>query len=81
MDDPVDYKDLKAWIAEQEALPTPAPLTELQRRAITDLKNSIKTSNQSKLEDLVPKLQDLVGGSNWVSLLGSKFFSSILPLL
>ncbi|KAK3401239.1 hypothetical protein B0T20DRAFT_348361 [Sordaria brevicollis] len=41
-DEPVTYMDLKAWIAEQEALPQPEPLTDVQKRAILDLKRSIR---------------------------------------
>lgn len=62
MDDPVDYKDLKAWIAEQESLPSPAPLTDVQRRAIADLRDSLKTR-------AVPKVEIDLGDKDWVSLL------------
>ena len=66
-DEPVSYLDLKAWIAEQEALPQPEPLTDIQKRAILDLKNSIKKTKHSfNLED-----------ADWVSLLMSKVVPSI----
>jgi hypothetical protein len=39
-DEPVDYRDLKAWIAEQEA--NPRPLSPIQLRAITDLRRSFE---------------------------------------
>ncbi|KAH6850261.1 hypothetical protein B0I37DRAFT_371183, partial [Chaetomium sp. MPI-CAGE-AT-0009] len=40
LDEPVDYRDLKEWIAEQER--NPKPLTPLQQRAISDLRRSIE---------------------------------------
>lgn len=61
-DEPVSYLDLKAWIAEQEALPQPEPLTDVQKRAILDLKKSIvRTKTTFDIED-----------ADWVSLLHSK---------
>lgn len=61
-DEPVTYLDLKAWIAEQEALPQPEPLTDVQKRAILDLKRSIvKTKRTFHLAD-----------ADWVSLIMSK---------
>jgi hypothetical protein len=39
-DEPVDYRDLKAWIAEQEA--NPRPLSPIQKRAIADLRRSFE---------------------------------------
>ncbi|KAL0473641.1 hypothetical protein QR685DRAFT_181167 [Neurospora intermedia] len=58
-DEPVSYLDLKAWIAQQEALPQPEPLTDIQKRAILDLKNSIvKTKHNFGLNE-----------ADWVSLL------------
>ena len=60
--EPVDYRDLKEWIAEQEALPQPAPLTDVQRKAIAELKASIAKK--------VPEPD--VGGADWVSLLHSQ---------
>lgn len=61
-DEPVSYLDLKAWIAQQEALPQPEPLTDIQKRAILDLKNSIvKTKHNFGLNE-----------ADWVSLLMSK---------
>lgn len=61
-DEPVSYLDLKAWIAEQEALPQPEPLTDIQRRAILDLKRSIvKTKHSFSIDE-----------ADWVSLLMSK---------
>ena len=63
-DEPVSYLDLKAWIAEQEALPQPAPLTDIQKRAILDLKKSIvKTRLSFNLEV-----------ADWVSLLMSESY-------
>ncbi|KAK3357508.1 hypothetical protein B0T25DRAFT_516927 [Lasiosphaeria hispida] len=41
LSDPVDYRDIKEWIAHQESLPQPAPLTDVQRKAIAELKASI----------------------------------------
>lgn len=38
LDEPVDYRDLKAWFEEQEA--NPKPLSPLQQRAIAILKRS-----------------------------------------
>ena len=61
-DEPVSYLDLKAWIAEQEALPQPEPLTDIQKRAILDLKKSIVKTKQSFHLD----------HADWVSLLMSK---------
>ncbi|KAK3296047.1 uncharacterized protein B0H64DRAFT_460935 [Chaetomium fimeti] len=40
LDEPVDYRDLKEWIAEQER--NPKPLSPLQQRAISDLRRSIE---------------------------------------
>ncbi|KAH6627857.1 hypothetical protein F5144DRAFT_494892 [Chaetomium tenue] len=40
LDEPVDYRDLKEWIEEQER--NPKPLTPLQQRAISDLRRSIE---------------------------------------
>lgn len=40
LDEPVDYRDLKAWIAEQEA--NPRPLSPIQLRAIADLRRSFE---------------------------------------
>jgi hypothetical protein len=40
LDEPVDYRDLKEWIEEQER--NPKPLTPLQQRAIADLRRSIE---------------------------------------
>lgn len=40
LDEPVDYRDLKAWIEEQERNPT--PLSPLQQRAISDLRRSLE---------------------------------------
>ncbi|KAK4237410.1 hypothetical protein C8A03DRAFT_34657 [Achaetomium macrosporum] len=40
LDEPVDYRDLKEWIAQQEI--HPKPLTPLQQRAIADLKRSLE---------------------------------------
>jgi hypothetical protein len=40
VDEPVDYRDLKEWIAQQEV--NPKPLTPLQQRAIADLKRSLE---------------------------------------
>ncbi|KAJ4385022.1 hypothetical protein N0V85_008322 [Neurospora sp. IMI 360204] len=58
-DEPVSYLDLKAWIAEQEALPQSEPLTDIQRRAILDLKRSIvKTKHNFGMDE-----------ADWVSLL------------
>ncbi|KAK1781807.1 hypothetical protein QBC45DRAFT_458453 [Copromyces sp. CBS 386.78] len=58
-DEPVSYLDLKAWIAEQEALPQPEPLTDVQKRAILDLKKSIvKTKQSFDIDD-----------ADWISLL------------
>lgn len=67
-DESIDFTDIKAWIAEQEASPAPAPLTKLQRRAITELQNSIKAAAE-------PKVEDSIGETDWVSLLLSKFLS------
>ncbi|CCC05859.1 unnamed protein product [Sordaria macrospora k-hell] len=58
-DEPVSYLDLKAWIAEQEALPQPEPLTDIQKKAILDLKKSIVKTKQSFHLD----------HADWVSLL------------
>ncbi|KAK3322549.1 hypothetical protein B0H66DRAFT_601990 [Apodospora peruviana] len=57
-DESVDYSDLKAWIAEQESLPEPTPLTEVQRKAILKLKHSI-----------APKSEIVLVEKDWVSLL------------
>lgn len=40
LDQPVDYRDLKEWIEEQER--NPKPLTPHQQRAISDLRRSIE---------------------------------------
>ncbi|KAK3379416.1 hypothetical protein B0T24DRAFT_589986 [Lasiosphaeria ovina] len=56
--EPVDYRDLKAWIAEQEALPQPAPLTEIQKKAIAELRASLGGRPEPELGDI-----------DWVSLL------------
>jgi len=45
LDEPVDYRDLKAWIEEQEM--NPKPLSPLQQRAISDLRRSL----EPKLDD------------------------------
>jgi hypothetical protein len=52
LDEPVDYRDLKAWIAEQEA--NPRPLSQIQQRAIADLRRSFE-----------PEISDC----DWVSLI------------
>jgi hypothetical protein len=40
LDEPVNYRDLKAWIEEQER--NPRPLSPLQQRAISDLRRSLE---------------------------------------
>ncbi|KAK4043194.1 hypothetical protein C8A01DRAFT_32684 [Parachaetomium inaequale] len=40
LDEPVNYRDLKSWIEEQERNPT--PLSPLQQRAISDLRRSLE---------------------------------------
>lgn len=40
LDEPVDYRDLKAWIEEQEM--NPKPLSPVQQRAISDLRRSLE---------------------------------------
>lgn len=40
LDVPVDYRDLKEWIEEQER--NPKPLSPVQQRAISDLRRSIE---------------------------------------
>ncbi|KAK0711108.1 hypothetical protein B0H67DRAFT_646513 [Lasiosphaeris hirsuta] len=59
LSDPVDYRDLKEWIAHQESLPQPTPLTDAQRKAIAELKASIIKN--------VPEPE--LGETDWVSLL------------
>ena len=39
-DEPVNYRDLRAWLEEQER--DPRPLSPLQQRAIADLRRSIE---------------------------------------
>ncbi|KAK0722886.1 hypothetical protein B0T26DRAFT_239088 [Lasiosphaeria miniovina] len=63
--EPVDYRDLKAWIAEQEALPQPAPLTEIQKEAIAKLRASLGGWPEPEL-----------GDTNWVGLLHRKYSCS-----
>ena len=55
--EPVDFSDLKAWIAQYEL--NPHPLTPVQQRAIFDLKLSLR-----------PKELEL-GDKDWISLLHS----------
>ena len=55
----IDYDDIKQWIAQQEANPT--PLTSPQQRAIADLRASI-----------MPNIEPDVGNTDWVSLLHSE---------
>ncbi|KAK3375339.1 hypothetical protein B0H63DRAFT_400444 [Podospora didyma] len=59
----VDYRDLKAWIEEQETSSHPAPLTEVQRRAISDLKASLR----QKASWPAPDMSD--DNTDWISLL------------
>ncbi|KAM7202097.1 hypothetical protein V8F20_004551 [Naviculisporaceae sp. PSN 640] len=60
--DNVGYQDLKDWIAAQESLPEPVPLTDVQRKAIADLRDSLKLCTVSNTDiDL--------GDKDWVSLL------------
>ena len=40
LDEPVDYRDLKEWIEEQER--NPKPLSPIQQRAISELRRSIE---------------------------------------
>jgi hypothetical protein len=60
LDQPVDYRDLKAWIEQQEQ--HPMPLTKVQQRAIADLKRSIQPEN----------VQPETGNRDWVSIMNSR---------
>ncbi len=40
LDEPVNYRDLRAWLEEQEL--DPKPLSPLQQRAIADLRRSME---------------------------------------
>ncbi|KAK0630732.1 hypothetical protein B0T17DRAFT_616349 [Bombardia bombarda] len=62
--DAVDYCDLKAWIAEQEAQPQPAPLTPAERNAIAELRSSL-AARRRQPEPPEPVVDD----NNWVGLL------------
>lgn len=73
--DDVGYKDLKEWIAMQESLPEPRPLTDVQRRAIADLRDSLKISAVFNTD------LDL-GDKDWISLLHREFtLHHTIPLL
>ncbi|KAK4217983.1 hypothetical protein QBC37DRAFT_369519 [Rhypophila decipiens] len=61
-DDLVLYQDLKASIAEREALPEPVPLTDLERKAVVDLTVALRKA-------IVPKAEIDLGEKDWVSLL------------
>ncbi len=61
LEDPVDFSDIKAWIAEQEE--NPQPLTDVQRKAIAELKASLVKKTPE------PELGEI----DWISLLGSKY--------
>lgn len=55
VDEPIDYSALKAWIQQQET--NPSPLTPLQQRAISDLRQSLAMGEPE------------IGNQDWISLL------------
>jgi len=57
---PVDFKDVKDWIAEQERLKNRPPLTDAQKRALADLRAAIVENTpepEISAEDWVTALQ------------------------
>lgn len=66
LEEPVDFSDVKAWIAQQER--NPQPLTRIQQRAIADLKRSLRSGEPD------------IGDQDWVSLLNSNIQQRPMPL-
>jgi hypothetical protein len=70
-DDPIDFTDIKEWIAAYEANPQPSSLTPAQRKAVLDLKGSI-AQNVAAPE---------IGDEDYISALLSRSFSFFFQVI